>query len=86
MHEMSLAMEVCRIAEAHVPHERLASVIAVGLEVGDDAGVEPDSLAFWLETLLSSPPFGCAQPRITRVPGDVLRVSYLEVNDGSPND
>lgn len=86
MHEMSLAMEVCRIAEAHIPRERLASVVSVGLEVGDDAGVEPDSLAFWLETLLSSPPFGSARPRITRVPGDVLRVIYLEVNDGSPND
>lgn len=86
MHEMSLAMEVCRIAQAHVPRDRLARLVTVGVDVGDDAGVEPDSLELWLETLLSRPPFGAARPRISRVSGDVLRVSYLEVNDGGPND
>ena len=37
---------------------RLAELVTVGVEVGDDAGVEPESLAFCLETLLAQPPFG----------------------------
>ena len=86
MHEMSLALEVCSIAERHVPKEQLAQIVEVGLEVGDAAGIEADNLAFWLETLLANPPFKAARPVITRVPGDVLRVSYLEVDDGSPDD
>jgi Zn finger protein HypA/HybF involved in hydrogenase expression len=79
---MSVAMEVCRIVEARVPTEQVRRVVTVGLDVGDDSGVEPDSLRFWLESLLSSPPFGLARPAIERVAGDALRVSYLEVDDG----
>ena len=86
MHEMSIAMEVCSIAEAHVPREQLSRVVEVALEVGDQAGVEVDSLEFCLEALLSAPPFGNAKPVIERVSGDVLRVSYLEVDDGRPDD
>lgn len=86
VHEMSLAVEICRIVEARVPAERVAHVSTVGLDVGEDSGVEPDSLQFWLESLLSSPPFGAANPKIERVPGDVLRVSYLEVDDGRQED
>jgi Zn finger protein HypA/HybF involved in hydrogenase expression len=74
MHEMSIAMEVCSIAENHVPHEQLGNVVEVGLEVGDR------------EVLLTSPPFRAAKPVIERVEGDVLRVSYLEVDDGRPDD
>lgn len=86
MHEMSIALEVCRIAEQQVGRDALGSVVAVGLEVGDDAGVEFGSLAFCLETLLAAPPFAGAKPVITRRPGDVLRVSYMEVEDGRPDD
>ena len=86
MHEMSIALEVCRIAESHVGQSELSQVIEVGVEVGDDAGVEVDSLEFCLEALLSHPPFGRARPRIERTAGDVLRVSYLEVEDGGPDD
>ena len=57
MHEMSVAMEVCRIAEERLGREALPSLRAVGLEVGDDAGVELSSLSFCLETLLGVPPF-----------------------------
>jgi Zn finger protein HypA/HybF involved in hydrogenase expression len=56
------------------------------VEVGDDAGVEPESLAFCLEAVLATPPFHGAKPVITRLPGDVLRLSYLEVEDAGPND
>ncbi|HEV2292173.1 MAG TPA: hypothetical protein VGR60_10100 [Gemmatimonadales bacterium] len=85
MHEMSVALEVCRMAE-----ERLGpsagELLAVGIEVGDDAGVEPGNLAFWLETLLQEPPFGRARPVIARSPGNDLRLTYLEVDDERPDD
>ena len=86
MHEMSIAMEVCSIAENHVSAGQLGNVVEVGLEVGDHAGVEVDNLQFCLEVLLTSPPFRAAKPVIERVGGDVLRVSYLEVDDGRPDD
>jgi hypothetical protein len=54
--------------------------------VGEQAGIEPDNLTFCLEALLGAPPFGSARPAITRLPGDALRVSYLEVDDGGPDD
>ena len=86
MHEMSVALEVCRMAE-----ERLGSdasrLVALGVAVGDDAGIEPENLAFCLEALLEGPPFGGARPRLLREPGDGLHLSYLEiVDDDSSND
>jgi Zn finger protein HypA/HybF involved in hydrogenase expression len=86
MHEMSIALEICRMAEAHVGREKLQNVVEIGLEVGEDAGVEVDNLEFCLEALLSIPPFAEAKPRITRRGGDVLRMSYLEVDDGDTQD
>jgi Zn finger protein HypA/HybF involved in hydrogenase expression len=86
MHELSVALEICRIAEERLGIEGAASLVAVGVEVGDLAGVEPDNLTFCLEALLAAPPFGHARPQIVRLPGDLLRVSYLEVDDGRPDD
>ena len=86
MHEMSLALEICRIAEQHAGRAGPAQIVEVGVEVGDASGVEPANLEFCLEALLSQPPFRRAVPRLARLPGDVLRVSYLEVDDGSPDD
>jgi len=86
MHEMSLALEACDIAQRHVSPDQVASIVEIVIEVGDDAGVVADSLEFWLESMLSSPPFKAAKPVIRRVSGDVLRVSYLEVDDGRPDD
>jgi len=85
MHEMSIALEVCRIAEEQVGSDALPAVRAVGLEVGEQAGIEIGNLVFCLETLLAAPPFTGAAPVIERRPGDVLRVSYLEVEDGRPH-
>jgi hydrogenase nickel incorporation protein HypA/HybF len=82
MHEMSIALEVCRMAEERLGTQALGSVQAVGLEVGDDAGVEPENLSFCLEALLAAPPFRGARPIIRRAPGDALRLAYLEVDDG----
>lgn len=86
MHELSIALEVCRIAEERLGREGCAMVREVAVEVGDDAGVEPENLEFCLEAVLLGPPFGHARPVILRRPGDVLQVAYLEVDDGGPDD
>jgi hypothetical protein len=74
------------MAEERLSPEALSRLVTVGLEVGHDAGVEPGNLQFCLETLLTAPPFTAARPVITRLPGDALRLAYLEVDDGRPDD
>lgn len=87
MHEMSIALDVCRITEERAGALGGAgNVVTVAIEVGDDSGIEVNNLEFWLDTLLKEPPFRNARPRIERRPGDVLRVAYLEVDDGDSND
>jgi Zn finger protein HypA/HybF involved in hydrogenase expression len=86
MHELSIALEICRIAEGHVGPDRLSDLREIGVELGDDAGVEFASLVFCLDTLLGQPPFGRARAIFERSAGDTLRVSYLEVDDdGAPH-
>lgn len=84
MHEMSIALEVCRMAEERLDGQGGSpeGLVTVGVEVGDEAGVEPENLSFCLEALLSAPPFRGAKPVIVRQRGDVLRLAYLEVDDG----
>ncbi len=79
-------MEICRLAEVSAGDAGPAAVRLVAVDVGDSAGVEPENLAFCLEALLSSPPFGAARPQLNRMPGDTLRVAWLEVDDGRPDD
>lgn len=86
MHELSLALEVGNIAQAQVALDDVPRIVEIGLEVGDDAGVEVDGFAFCVEAVLATPPFRGATAVITRVPGTVLRVDYLEVEDGDPDD
>lgn len=81
MHEMSIAMEVCRIAEDQVGAEALPRITEIGLVVGTRSGVEPESLRFCLEALLERPPFQGARPALELTPGDDLRVAYLDVDD-----
>lgn len=82
---MSLALEIARIAELQVG-TAVSDVITVGVDVGDQAGVEPGNLAFCLDAVLTTPPFRRAKAVIASCPGDVLRVSYLEVDDDRPDD
>ncbi len=82
MHEMSVALEICRIAEEQVGREALPRVREVGLEVGRFSGIEPDNLVFCLEVLLEQPPFEGARPVLELTPGDDRRVTWLEVDDG----
>lgn len=84
MHEMSVAMEVCRIAEDHVGRAMLGKVSEIGVVVGLRSGVEPESLRFCLEMVLGEAPFAGARPVLDITPGDELRVSYLEVDDERP--
>lgn len=85
MHEMSLALEVCRLAEARLPVHDRVRVLALGVEVGRDAGVEPASLRFCLEALLAGPPFRGARAELTERPGDDLRLAWVEIDDGDPD-
>jgi Zn finger protein HypA/HybF involved in hydrogenase expression len=84
VHEMSLAMEIGRIAEEKLGDA--AQLVTVAVDVGDTAGVEPSSLEFCLEAVFATPPFLGAKPHIVRCAGDVLRVAYLEIDDGCPDD
>jgi Zn finger protein HypA/HybF involved in hydrogenase expression len=86
MHELSLAAEICRIAEAHAGPAGAAAIREVAVDVGDDSGVEPGNLGFCLDILLRQPPFAAARVRLFRQTGDVLSVRYLEVDDGRPDD
>ena len=83
---MSIALEVGRIIEDRIGADRLADIVSVRLEVGEEAGVELDSLQQSLEVVLASPPFAHTKAEIVRVSGDVLRVNQVEIRDGSPND
>lgn len=84
MHEMSLALEVCRMAEERLTPDQLAQLVTVAVEVGDDTGLEPSNFEFCLEALLQQLPFRGARPLIRHLPGDVLRLAWLELDDGRP--
>jgi Zn finger protein HypA/HybF involved in hydrogenase expression len=86
MHELSVALEVCRVAEERLGAEGAARLRVVGLEVGDDAGVEPDNLTFCLDALLTQPPFGAARATVARGSGNALRIDYFEVDDDDSDD
>jgi Zn finger protein HypA/HybF involved in hydrogenase expression len=86
MHEMSVALEICRMAEERIGADALPQLVEVGVELGSDAGFEPENLKFCLEALLSAPPFGNARPMLDLRTGDVLRLTYLELDDGNPDD
>lgn len=81
MHEMSIAMEVGRLAAEQVDRRLVSRISAVGVEVGDRAGVVVGALEFCLEAVLTEPPFADARPVIEERSGDVLRLAWVEVED-----
>lgn len=84
MHELSVAMEVGRLVEDQMAVHP-GRLVRIGLVVGDDSGLEPESLAFCLEAVLAHPPFHGAPAVLNRVPGDALRLDFLEVDDDRPD-
>lgn len=74
-------MEVGRLAAEQVDREALPRVSAVGVEVGDRAGVVVDALEFCLEAVLTEPPFDGARPVVERCRGDVLRLAWIDVEE-----
>ena len=86
MHELSLALEVCRIAELHAEPHAASAVRTVAVEIGADAGIEVGNFRFCMEALLGEPPFAGARLELVPASGDDVRVTYLEVDDGRPDD
>ncbi|MBI4408175.1 MAG: hydrogenase maturation nickel metallochaperone HypA [Gemmatimonadetes bacterium] len=84
MHELSIALEISRLAEERLGRGGLQDLVTVGLEVGNDSGVEAHNLQFCLEALLA-PPFR-ARPLMQLVEGDALRITFLEVDDEHSDD
>ncbi len=68
MHELSLALEICRIAEEHLGEAPPTQLRTVGIEIGDDANVAIENFRFCLEALLGAPPFGAAHPELVPLP------------------
>lgn len=85
MHELSLAIEIGRLAAEKLgPDTPMCRV--VGVEVGDSSGVEPNALEFCLQAVLADPPWVDARPVVHRRTGDIFQVTYFEVDDGRPDD
>jgi Zn finger protein HypA/HybF involved in hydrogenase expression len=81
MHELSLALEVCRMARDRLPTDSVR-VVSLGVEVGRDAGIEVANFRFCLEALMLEPPFVGARTDFVEQEGPDLRLSYIEVDDG----
>jgi hypothetical protein len=86
MHELSVAVEVCRMAEARLAPEDLPRLRTVELIVGDQSGRAPQNQPFIIEALLGAPPFGRAAPAITHAAGRDLALARLLVDDDGPDD
>lgn len=86
MHELSLALEVCRMAGDVLEREGGVAVRSLGVEVGAEAEVELENLRFCLDALLTEPPFLGARAELLTVPGETLRLTFVEVDDGRPDD
>ena len=84
MHELSIALEICRVVEERLLPEQLPQLVEIGLDVGADTTIEVANLQFCLDTLLAHPPFAGATVVIARGDGDDTRVSYLEIDDERP--
>jgi Zn finger protein HypA/HybF involved in hydrogenase expression len=86
VHELSLALDVGRMASEIAEREGAVAVRAVGVEIGSDAGVELENFRFCLETVLLEPPLTGARAVLLAAPGDDLRLAFVEVEDGRPDD
>jgi Zn finger protein HypA/HybF involved in hydrogenase expression len=86
VHELSLALEDCRQAEQVLEREGGGTVRRLAVEIGDDAGLERENFRFCLESLLSAPPFNGTHAEFLQGEGPDLRLAWVEVDDGRPDD
>ncbi len=84
MHEFGVALEIGRLVEAQAAPLPAGAVTAVGLEVGDRAGVEPANLQFCLEAVFGGPPFARVALVLDRTDGPDVRLTWVEVDDEHP--
>ena len=82
MHDLSLALEVCRRAEEVLAEAGGVTVRGLAVEVGADAGVEIENFRFCLDALMQAPPFNGTQAELLPVGGADLRLAWVEVDDG----
>ena len=86
MHELSVALEICRLVEERLAPGESSHLRKVGVVVGQDAGLEPANLSFCLDALLGQPPFGGARAELITCAGPDLRLDFYEVDDDDPDD
>ena len=85
MHEMSVALEVCDIAQRAIGDRSPRSIREVVVVVGEESGLEPDNLSFCLTAVLGAPPFAGARAVLRRVAGDILTVAHVDVEEPCPS-
>jgi Zn finger protein HypA/HybF involved in hydrogenase expression len=86
VHELSLAIEIGRLAEEKLG-DSVARCVRVGVDVGTHSGVEPSALEFCLEAVFSHPPWKGAKAVLSCPPSDIFQVTWFEIeDDDSPPD
>ncbi|HEX9162298.1 MAG TPA: hydrogenase maturation nickel metallochaperone HypA [Thermoanaerobaculia bacterium] len=81
MHELSIAMSVLDSVRAEVAKRPGARAIAVGLRIGDLAGLDPESLRFGFECLVTDSDLDPLRLEVDSVTGDALDIAWLEVEE-----
>ncbi len=69
MHEMSLAQGVLQLIEASAQRQPFSRVLAVWLEIGELAGVEPDAMKFCFDAVTRGSVAEGARLEIVAAPG-----------------
>lgn len=57
----------------------------LAVEIGTDAGVEVENFRFCLDALVGAPPFN-GSAELIQVGGSDLRLAWVEIDDGRPDD
>jgi hydrogenase nickel incorporation protein HypA/HybF len=79
VHELGIASSIIETVETESRRHPGARVCAVGLRLGEWAGVDPDSLRFCFEALVKHGALDPLSLEIAQCPGDELVIAYLEV-------
>jgi hydrogenase nickel incorporation protein HypA/HybF len=88
VHEAAIALALIELCEAHLRARAGAKLTAVGVRIGELAGVDPDALTFSFNCLVADTPLAGAVLQIAWLPRDgapedaqALDLHYLEVDD-----